>query len=232
MRRNICVCLVCSFLVAIFVLGGLVVNGQGLGRAYVFYFTNLGIGGGESIYNDLLAMGYTAEIDDDRDAEEIVGVMGNAAVFVYIGHGTPGVLECAGDTRISALEANRGDQYVSLEEAYADTARRLSGVRLVYYGSCYSNTYSPEFGRLTTYTAENLSAGAVVGFDNSVSDRVTTRFEEMFFKFLREGYNILTALNLAKADAQASFPSTFETSNVGSGAVFGDGNIVIDSLDS
>ena len=195
--------------------------------AYVFYFSNLGIGGSESIYADLLAMGYDAELDDDRDAREIVDDMGKAGVFVYIGHGSPGILACAGDTVITALETDNGENYVSLEAKYANTAEKLSNVRLVYYGSCFSNSYSTEFGRLTTYTADVLEAGSVVGFDNSVSDRVTTRFETVFFNRLLAEYSVQTAINLAKADAQASFPSSYEASNVGTAIIFGDGNIRI-----
>jgi hypothetical protein len=195
--------------------------------AYVFYFTNLGIGGTETIYKDLTAMGYTAFLEKDWNAKQILEIMDQCAVFVYVGHGSPGILSCTGTQQISALTVPDNDMFYSLQAQFSNTETKLSKVRLVYYGSCFSDSDSQTYGRLTTYTANSLRATAVIGFSGSVSNQVASHFEAVLFDRLLAGYDVQTAVHLAKADAQAHFQDKYATSNVDTAAVYGNGNVVI-----
>lgn len=192
--------------------------------ARVYYFSNLGNGGSVSINSDLNSMGYSSSRYYNYAAQTIRNNMGDLAVFAYIGHGLPGRLSCTGTSQISAKSVSGESTNYSLQNYYANTTSKLKKNRLIYYGSCYSDDYDSTYGRLTTYSAGDLSARSVIGYSGSVNDVITTYFEERLFSYLNQTYTVQTAINLAKADTEAAYgTASFASSNVDTASVYGYG---------
>ena len=214
MKVLICV-LLCIFLIPTFAFAQSV-------PAYVFYFSNLGEGGTGRITRELSDMGYDVILKKDEDAKSIISVMDDAAVFSYVGHGKAGRLYCKGDSEISAV----GDEenVFSLSRTFGENG--LDDLRLVYYGSCFSDTQSPIYGQLTSKTAE-LGADAVIGFDGAVNDTVATFFEEVLFDNMQQGASVGVAVDLAKAECQANDKNKYEYSNVDTAMVYGNGKTML-----
>lgn len=194
----------------------------------VYYFSNLGIGGGATVNNELNSMGYTSYLRYDYDAKDIRDYWGTQAVVAYIGHGQPGYLVCDGTGQISAKSVSGMPTNYSFEYKYANTTDKLKKNRLIYFGCCYSDNYSSTYGRLTTYTAGDMAARSTIGFSGQLGDAEATYFEAKLFTYLDDKKTVQTAVNLAKADTQVAFSSTYYTSNVSTAAVYGYGASYVD----
>ncbi|MFZ7122006.1 MAG: hypothetical protein ACOWWH_13785 [Eubacteriaceae bacterium] len=191
--------------------------------AETYWFTNLGIGGASTIDSELDHMGYNGHIYCDTSATYVRRTMDDDAVFAYVGHGLPGILNCnSSDYYLSAYNITSDTYNRSLQYAFANTSDKLSSIRFAYYGACYSNVYSSTYGRLTSYTTSNLDALAAMGFNDSIYNSVATYFEKRLFIYLDNGNTISASREYAAQDSISQFGlSTWNNSQVDTCSITG-----------
>lgn len=176
------------------------------GTCEVFYFSytgSVGSGGSELIRRSLNNMGYSANMYVNTHAYYVRRTMDEDKVFSIVSHGNAGYVVCADNTTMSAWAVNSDDNNYSLA-AWFDRGA-LSGMKLAYFGACYSAASSPVYGNLITYATGTLGAQCAIGYKESVDTNLATLYEVNLFQNLEKGYTVYSADVLAKKAVKDSY---------------------------